>query len=262
MLFIPLLGASSVAAAFLSTRQIGQLWGGFNITQEALNVKAAISSPGCNATESCVAFVNTVVRTPSFRFFLILGLIRFCVAPDSAMLVAARKSWVLVRVSGSAACTSIIWLDWRLLMFAFLPVLRDLHVKSDGQHDHPGADPARRHVAWQYVQLLRSFFLSRTPNSPPIQTITEDVPPTKPTSTPASPPPPPSSRPPPRPRYPKVPPLPPPTPGPARPSVREHSPVSSLGVSSASPSSSPRRSSYTATCRTGISKRKLLPQRT
>ncbi|KAG8907584.1 hypothetical protein FRB99_003508 [Tulasnella sp. 403] len=58
------LGASPMmaSAGLLSVRQaIGQLWGGYNITQECLNVKSAISGPTCNVTQPCVQFVTQVI---------------------------------------------------------------------------------------------------------------------------------------------------------------------------------------------------------
>ncbi|KAG8908030.1 hypothetical protein FRB99_000848 [Tulasnella sp. 403] len=38
-----------------------QIWGGFNITIECLNVQAAISSPTCNVTQPCVQYTTQVI---------------------------------------------------------------------------------------------------------------------------------------------------------------------------------------------------------
>ncbi|KAG8956845.1 hypothetical protein FRC04_000323 [Tulasnella sp. 424] len=61
------------------------VWGGVNITQAALDIQSAISSPTCQATETCVDFVNLEIP----RCQQTNGTAACWCSPDSPLLACA-----------------------------------------------------------------------------------------------------------------------------------------------------------------------------
>ncbi|KAG9042560.1 hypothetical protein FS837_010693 [Tulasnella sp. UAMH 9824] len=69
-LFLSLLATSAstsaspwagVGSTSKSKRGVDEVWGGYNITAAALEIRDSISSPTCNKTESCQEVITTVV---------------------------------------------------------------------------------------------------------------------------------------------------------------------------------------------------------